>query len=149
MSLEAIIAIGFIALIAVETTISWLHNLRTYEFRDTVANFALAFGDLFMAAAMKAVFLVLFGVLHRLAPLDMGLSWMSWALLVVINDLIYYVFHRLGHRCRFMWRFTLPITRRRSTTSPLRCGSTCSFFPCTSCSCCRWPCSASGRRRSW
>ncbi len=48
---------------------------------------------------------MLFGILHRLAPLDMGLSWMSWALLVVINDLIYYVFHRLGHRCRFMWAF--------------------------------------------
>ncbi|MDE0446038.1 MAG: sterol desaturase family protein [Spirochaetaceae bacterium] len=105
MSLEAIIAIGFVALIAIETTISWLHNLRTYEFRDTAANFALAFGDLLMAAAMKAVFLVLFALLHRFAPLDMGLSWMSWALLVVINDFIYYVFHRLGHRCRFMWAF--------------------------------------------
>ena len=105
MSLEAVIAIGFLALIAIETTISWLHNLRTYEFRDTAANFALAFGDLLMAAAMKAVFLVLFALLHRFAPLDMGLSWISWALLVVINDFIYYVFHRLGHRCRFMWAF--------------------------------------------
>ena len=105
MSLEAIIAVGFIALIAVETAISWLHNLRAYEFRDTAANFALAFGDLLMAAAMKAVFLGLFAFLHRFAPLDMGLSWVSWALLVVINDFIYYVFHRLGHRCRFMWAF--------------------------------------------
>ena len=105
MSLEAIIAIGFVALIVVETTISWLHNLRAYEFRDTVANFALAAGDLLMAAAMKAVFLALFALLHRFAPLDMGLSWFSWVLLVVINDLIYYVFHRLGHRCRFMWAF--------------------------------------------
>ena len=31
VSLEAIIAIGFFALIAVETAISWRHNLRTYE----------------------------------------------------------------------------------------------------------------------
>ena len=105
MSLEAIIALGFFALIAVETTVSWLHNLRTYEFKDTAANFALAFGDLLMAAAMKAVFLVMFAFLHRFAPLDMGLSWLSWALLVVVNDFIYYVFHRLGHRCRFMWAF--------------------------------------------
>ena len=105
MSLEAFIAIGFFALVAVETAISWLHNLRTYELRDTAANFALAIGDLLMAAAMKGVFLVLFASLHRFAPLDMGMSWSSWALLVVVNDFIYYVFHRLGHRSRFMWAF--------------------------------------------
>ena len=105
VSLEAIIAIGFFALIAVETAISWRHNLRTYELRDTAANFALAFGDLLMAAAMKVVFLVLFAFLHRFAPLDMGMSWISWVLLVVVNDFIYYVFHRLGHRSRFMWAF--------------------------------------------
>ena len=105
VSLEAFIAIGFFALIAVETAISWRHNLRTYELRDTAANFALAFGDLLMAAAMKVVFLVLFAFLHRFAPLDMGMSWISWVLLVVVNDFIYYVFHRLGHRCRFMWAF--------------------------------------------
>ncbi len=105
VSLEAIIAIGFFALVAVETAISWRHNLRTYELRDTAANFALAFGDLLMAAAMKVVFLVLFAFLHRFAPLDMGMSWISWVLLVVVNDFIYYVFHRLGHRSRFMWAF--------------------------------------------
>ena len=105
MSLEALIALGFFALIAVETGISWLHNLRSYELRDTAANFALALGDLIMAAAMKGVFLLLFAFLHRFAPLDMGLSWISWLLLVVVNDFTYYVFHRLGHRCRFMWAF--------------------------------------------
>ena len=105
MSLEALIAVGFLALIAVETAISWLHNLRTYEIRDTAANFALAFGDLLMAAAIKGVFLLMFAFLHRLAVVDMGLSWFSWALLFVVNDFIYYLFHRLGHRCRFMWAF--------------------------------------------
>ena len=105
MSLEAVIAIGFFALIGIETAVSWVHNLRTYELKDTAANFALALGDLFMAAAMKAVFLLMFAFLHRFAPLDMGLSWYSWAALVVVNDFIYYVFHRLGHRSRFMWAF--------------------------------------------
>ena len=58
-----------------------------------------------MAAAMKAVFLLLFAFLHRYAPVDMGLAWYGWVLLVLVNDFIYYVFHRLGHRCRFMWAF--------------------------------------------
>ena len=105
MQLEVVIAVGFFLLIGIETTVSWAHNLRSYEFRDTAANFALALGDLFMAAAMKAVFLLLFAFLHRNAPLDMGLAWYSWVLLVLVNDFIYYVFHRLGHRCRFMWAF--------------------------------------------
>ena len=105
MHLEAAIAVGFFILIGIETTVGWVHNLRAYELKDTVANFALAFGDLLMAAAMKAVFLLLFAFLHRFAPLDMGLSWYGWVLLVVVNDFIYYVFHRLGHRSRFMWAF--------------------------------------------
>ena len=105
MQLEVVIAVGFFLLIGIETTLSWAHNLRAYEFRDTAANFALALGDLFMAAAMKAVFLLLFAFLHRYAPLDMGLAWYGWVLLVLVNDFIYYVFHRLGHRCRFMWAF--------------------------------------------
>ena len=105
MHLEAAIAIAFFLLIGIETTVSWVHNLRAYEFKDTATNFALALGDLFMAAAMKAVFLLLFAFLHRFAPVDMGLTWYSWVLLVLVNDFIYYVFHRLGHRSRFMWAF--------------------------------------------
>ena len=105
MHLEVAIAIGFFLLIGIETTVNWAHNLCSYEFRDTVANFALALGDLLMAAAMKALFLLLFAVLHRYAPVDMGLAWYSWVLLVLVNDFIYYVFHRLGHRSRFMWAF--------------------------------------------
>ena len=105
MHLEAAIAVGFFLLVGIETTLSWVHNLRTYELKDTAANFALALGDLFMAAAMKAVFLLLFAFLHRFAPVDLGLAWYSWALLVLVNDFIYYVFHRLGHRSRFMWAF--------------------------------------------
>lgn len=105
MQLEVVIAVGFFLLIGIETTVSWVHNLRAYEFRDTAANFALALGDLFMAAAMKAVFLLLFALLHRHAPVDLGLAWYGWVLLVLVNDFIYYVFHRLGHRSRFMWAF--------------------------------------------
>ena len=105
MHLEVAIAVGFVILIGIETAVSWAHNLRSYELKDTVANFALACGDLLMAAAMKAVFLLLFVFLHRFAPVDFGLSWYGWVLLVVVNDFIYYVFHRLGHRSRFMWAF--------------------------------------------
>ena len=100
MHLEAAIAAGFFLLVGIETTLSWVRNLRTYELKDTAANFALALGDLFMAAAMKAVFLLLFAFLHRFAPVDLGLAWYSWALLVLVNDFIYYVFHRLG-QCTF------------------------------------------------
>ena len=105
MPIEAAIAVGFLVLIGVETAVSWAHNLRSYELRDTVANFVLAFADLLMAAAMKAVFLLLFAFLHRFAPLDLGLAWYGWVLLVVVNDFLYYVFHRCGHRSRFMWAF--------------------------------------------
>lgn len=105
MHLEVAIAAGFFLLVGIETTVSWVHNLRTYELKDTAANFALALGDLGMAAAMKVVFLLLFAFLHRYAPVDLGLAWYGWVLLVVVNDFIYYVFHRLGHRCRFMWAF--------------------------------------------
>ena len=105
VSLEVVIAVGFLVLVGIETVVSWRHNLDFYEFRDTAANFALALGDLFMAAAMKGAFLLLFALLHRFAPVDFGHTWYGWVLLIVVNDFVYYVFHRLGHRSRFMWAF--------------------------------------------
>ncbi len=105
MSLEVAIAVGFVALVAIETAISWRHDLGSYEFRDTTANFLLALADLLMAAAMKGLFLLLFALLHRWAPLDFGHAWYGWVLLIVVNDFIYYAFHRLAHRSRFMWAF--------------------------------------------
>ena len=105
VSLEVVIAVGFLVLVGIETVVSWRHNLDSYEFRDTAANFALALGDLFMAAAMKGAFLLLFAFLHRFALVDFGHTWYGWVLLIVVNDFVYYVFHRLGHRSRFMWAF--------------------------------------------
>ena len=105
MSLEVVIAVGFLVLVGIETVVSWRHNLGSYEFRDTAANFALALSDLIMAAAMKGAFLLLFAFLHRFALVDFGPTWYGWVLLIVVNDFVYYVFHRLGHQSRFMWAF--------------------------------------------
>ena len=54
---------------------------------------------------MKGAFLLLFALLHRFAPVDFDHTWYGWVLLIVVNDFVYYVFHRLGHRSRFMWAF--------------------------------------------
>lgn len=105
LHIEGLIAIGFFSLVAAETGLSWARNLRSYELRDTIANFALAFSDLLMAAGMKGIFLLLFAFLHQFAPMYWGGSWYAWVALILVNDFLYYIFHRLGHRCRFMWAF--------------------------------------------
>jgi len=105
VQVEAAFAVGFLVLVGIEAVVSWVHNLRTYDLKDTLSNFVLALGHLFMAAAMKGLFLLLFGFLHKFAPWDFGHTWYGWVLLVFVNDFIYYVFHRLEHRSRFMWAF--------------------------------------------
>ena len=112
MGLEATIAMGFLLLIGIETLIGWSNGLYIYDVKDTLANVALALGNLVMAVAMKGGFLTGLVFLHRLAPWDFGHTWYGWVLLVLINDFSYYVFHRLGHRSRFMW--ALHITHHSS-----------------------------------
>jgi sterol desaturase/sphingolipid hydroxylase (fatty acid hydroxylase superfamily) len=95
---------GFgIAAIVAET----LYMVRSHSGRDVASRTLgvkcgiLAFGaeGIFQATAMLALQTWVYQ--HRL--FDLGLHWWVWLLCFVVNDTMFYVSHRLQHRCRLLW----------------------------------------------
>jgi sterol desaturase/sphingolipid hydroxylase (fatty acid hydroxylase superfamily) len=74
-----------------------------YTVKDSLANFALAAfheaGELLSAGALMALYYTLFD--FRLFEISHG--WGAFLLLFILQDLLYYWFHRLSHRIRWMW----------------------------------------------
>jgi sterol desaturase/sphingolipid hydroxylase (fatty acid hydroxylase superfamily) len=101
---------------------------RGYEQRDTAASLAMGGGNVLIDLVMKGVHFALLAAVGRSALLRITPSWWSWAVLLVLADLVYYWFHRLSHEVRFLWaahvnhhssqRYNLSTALRQSWTTP-------------------------------
>lgn len=82
---------------------SRLLELHTKE--DTKASFWMMLFVSIVDLLPKFVFFVVIYLLAELSPLkDVVLrQWWAWALLFVLDDFIYYWFHRLNHQVRLFW----------------------------------------------
>ncbi len=94
----------YAAAIALEASLArGLLRVR-YEWRDTLANFAMGWGNFAVGLAMSGV--VLAGLAaayeHRLWTVSAA-SPLSWLTIFVLDDFVYYWFHRLSHERRFWW----------------------------------------------
>jgi len=107
-SRPTVIAIPFFALmIGVEAYIA--HRKRSDEFadrKDTWTNIFLGF--------MSVVFGAFFGFLtgwiyvyfYEIAPFKFPVdAWWTWVALFFVDDLAYYIFHRVSHESRLFWNF--------------------------------------------
>jgi sterol desaturase/sphingolipid hydroxylase (fatty acid hydroxylase superfamily) len=96
------------AAIALEAIVSWRLNERLYEWRDSELSLGLAFGWLVsgvIGGALAAVS-ISFGYQHRL--LDLGATPWGDLLVIVLADLVYYVWHRLNHAWPWLWASHFP-----------------------------------------
>jgi sterol desaturase/sphingolipid hydroxylase (fatty acid hydroxylase superfamily) len=99
-----------------------------YETRDSVASLSMGIGNVMISAVVKTGLILLYVQLSRFALFDIGYEWWAWVLLIVLEDLCYYWFHRLHHEVRFMWaahinhhssrHYNLSTALRQSWTTP-------------------------------
>lgn len=98
--------------IAVEWAAGALTGRRLYGARDTLANLALYAGffalNLIWAGAVFRIYVWTSD--HAIAHLTLGGFhlgqhglWKEWLALFVLEDLCFYTFHRVSHRCRLYW----------------------------------------------
>ena len=108
MLVPTVIAIPFFALmIAVEAF--WAHHKRSAEYndsKDTWTNIFLGF----MSVAWGALFGFFTGYVYiffyEIAPYKFPAdAWWSWVILFFLDDLFYYIFHRVSHESRLFWNF--------------------------------------------
>jgi sterol desaturase/sphingolipid hydroxylase (fatty acid hydroxylase superfamily) len=80
-------------------------TLIGYERRDTLASLGMfVFGNVLFGAMGKGLWLWVWIEAHAHRVFDLPSdAWWVWLLLFVGDDLAYYVFHRVSHRCRVFW----------------------------------------------
>lgn len=92
-----------LALIAVEAGVSAARGLARYDLRDTLANFGLGLGGLVVSLPGRALAMGVSLLAYEFRLFEIPNVWWAWVLLLVLEDLCYYVFHRVSHELPFFW----------------------------------------------
>ncbi len=119
----------------VELVWGWRKQKQPFGLRDTLANLGMYAGYVCISALWVPYVLVLYTWVHAVAPVRLTVGgfhagtnglWWEWLLLIVLEDLCFYIFHRCSHSLRFLWashvnhhssrRFNLSLGLRQTWT---------------------------------
>ena len=94
-------------MIAVEAL--WAHRKRSDEYndnKDTWINIFLGFMSVVWGALFGIVTGYAFIFCYEIAPYKFPAdAWWTWVILFFVDDLAYYIFHRVSHESRLFWNF--------------------------------------------
>lgn len=99
-------------LMAFEEIYSLVRKRHLFELKDTLANGAMYAGYFLLSALWVPVVYLLYKWCfdHRIASLGTGTwhvgqngLWWEWVVLILLEDLCFYVFHRVSHHTRLLW----------------------------------------------
>ena len=94
---------AFVLMILAEIAVARRRRVPAYELRDTAASLAMGLGNLVVGLAAGAVAYVALNWIYQFRVVTLGYALESFVLVLFAEDLTYYWFHRLSHRCRFWW----------------------------------------------
>ena len=84
--------------------------LDNYKREDTYCTVGLLAGNIVMAFAIKGLVLAFHFYLYQFRIFDFANTiplWAMWILTFIMIDLVFYVYHRMSHRTRFLWAIHL------------------------------------------
>lgn len=94
----------FLAAIALEALYYRYALARTYGWKITASNLAVALGRLGTDAFTKAIVAAVYVAAYQVRPFDIPMDrWESWVALFFAVELAYYWLHRFSHEIRWMW----------------------------------------------
>ncbi|MGP1351785.1 MAG: sterol desaturase family protein [Parasphingopyxis sp.] len=94
---------AFVILVLVEMLIARRVDPSRYEPKDTLTSLLLGTGSTVAGALTGGAVVALSVWLYQFRLFDIGFVWWAWILVFLLDDLAYYVFHRLAHRVRWFW----------------------------------------------
>ena len=113
LTVTEVYAIGapiVLAIIFAEALISNWQNRKYYKREDTYCTVGLLAGNIVMAFAIKGLVLAFHFYLYQFRIFDFANTiplWAMWILTFIMIDLVFYVYHRMSHRTRFLWAIHL------------------------------------------
>jgi len=109
LTVSQIYAIGapiILAMIFAEALISNWQNKTYYKQEDSLCTVGLLTGNIAIAFAVKGFALALHFYLYEFRLFDLSAIiplWGMWLLTFVLIDFVFYIYHRMSHRMRFLW----------------------------------------------
>lgn len=94
---------AFIALLVAEAAFSAWGGRDLYEARDTAGSLAMGLGNVAVNLVAKGWVFAAYSLAYQFRIFDIGYAAWAWVLLFFLEDLTYYVFHRISHESRFFW----------------------------------------------
>jgi sterol desaturase/sphingolipid hydroxylase (fatty acid hydroxylase superfamily) len=113
LTVNEVYAIGapiVLAIIFVEILISNWQQKNYYKTQDTLCTIGLLAGNIIVAFSIKGLILALHFYLYQYKIFELsGMLplWLFWILTFVVIDLVFYIYHRMSHRIRFLWAIHL------------------------------------------
>jgi sterol desaturase/sphingolipid hydroxylase (fatty acid hydroxylase superfamily) len=95
-----------LALIFFEVFISNWQSKSFYKAGDTYCTSGLLFGNIIMGFVIKSSIVAFHFILYEYRFFDLMSSmpiWLLWVLTFILIDLVFYIYHRMSHRVRFLW----------------------------------------------
>ena len=94
----------YLIVIGVEMLLSHLHLKKYYTIRDTMMNVYLCLVNGGIDLLFRAVYVVILLWFFNYHFVDLSFNpVLYWSLLFILEDLIFYIEHRVDHYCRFFW----------------------------------------------
>ena len=93
-------------MILLEVIISNVKNKSFYKKGDTLCTIGLLVGNIFAVYAVKGATLGIHFYVYQFRIFDLIdylPLWAMWLLTFILIDLVFYFYHRLSHRVRFLW----------------------------------------------
>ena len=94
---------GFVLLVLVEMIVVRLRYRQRYEPKDTLTSLALGTGSTVAGALTAGLAFAMAMWVWQYRIFEISYAWYWFVLAFVVDDLAYYVFHRLAHRVRWFW----------------------------------------------
>jgi sterol desaturase/sphingolipid hydroxylase (fatty acid hydroxylase superfamily) len=113
LTVNEVYAIGapiVLIMIFVELLISNWQNKKYYNQEDTFCTIGLLVGNIIVAFSIKGLILAFHFYLYQFKILELASIlplWAMWLLTFIMIDLVFYVYHRMSHRVRFLWAIHL------------------------------------------
>ena len=113
ISVNEVYAIGVpivLTMIFIEILISNFRDQNFYKSADTLCTIGLLLGNIIVAFAIKGMVLAFHIYLYQFRVFDFVNQipiWALWIITFISIDLVFYVYHRMSHRIRFLWAIHL------------------------------------------
>ena len=95
-----------LGMIFLEVLIANFKNISAYKANDSLGSIGLLSGNILVAISIKGLTLAFHIFLYKFRILDLVSIlplWALWLITFVLIDFVFYFYHRISHRSRFLW----------------------------------------------